>query len=130
MRKYFACLLTALLLLAALMVPAFAEPDDVETAVEETTVATAEEETGEDPAEEQTFIAVMLTEPETTLGIVPIDAELLLLDGADEGLLSQRNITLVALCFSGLALVLSIVALARTRKKTSPNATGNYQKYF
>jgi len=133
-KKYFACLAAALLLLA-LAVPAFAEPD------EETTFAavTAEEETLDpeftaDPAdeeltEEQTFIAIMpYSVPETTIGIVPIDD--VLLPAEDAGLLTQRNMTIGALGLGGLALLLSVIALARTRKKTAPNATGNYQKYF
>ena len=132
-KKYFACLAAALLLLA-LAVPAFAEPD------EETTFAavTAEEETLDpeftaDPAdeeltEEQTFIAIMpYSVPETTIGIVPIDD---VLAEEDAGLLTQRNMTIGALGLGGLALLLSVIALARTRKKTAPNATGNYQKYF
>jgi len=133
-KKYFA-ILAAALLLFALAVPAFAEPE------EETVFAvTAEEQTldpefttdweeGGGPAEEQTFIAIMLTEPETTVGIVPID-DVLLLEEEDTGLFSQRNLTFGALGLGALALLLSVVALARTRKKTAPNATGNYQKYF
>jgi len=144
MRRYFTCLLSVLLLLAALALPVLAEPDEtvfdepvtaVESAPggEEETFATQElDET--DPDEGHTFIAIMpyglATEPESTIGFVPIDAELGLLAGEDEGLLSQRNLTWAALGFSALALLLGIVALARTRKKTSPNATGNYQKYF
>ena len=139
--KQFASLLIALLLLAALAVPAFAEPDEAVTATDpfaetqDSGLTAAPGEDGEDTTqEEQTFIAIMpyqATEPQTTIGIVPISGDTLLLaQGEDEGLLSQRNMTLAALGMSGFALLLSIIALARTRKKTSPNATGNYQKYF
>ena len=144
-KQFFACLLTALLLAAVLAVPAFAEPDEIETATEP--FAVTQDSTaapglsidprtpgeGETEPEGQTFIAAvpyqLATEPETTLGIVPIDGGLLM-EEADGGLLSQRNLTLAALGLGGLALLLSIIALARSRKKTPPNAPGNYQKFF
>jgi len=141
--KQFASLLTALLLMAALAMPAFAEPDEIETATDpfantQDSGLTAapgfsiEPRMEEDETQEaQTFVAVVATVPETTIGIVPINDDILLLAGAeDEGLLSQRNMTFAALALSGLAVLLSIVALSRTRKKSAPNATGNYQKYF
>jgi len=127
-RKLFACLLAALLLLAATAVPAFAEPE-----ADEALTTTAEEENAdvsyltEDEIKAMISAAVAGLQPETTMGIVPLDD---VLPEEDEGLLSQRNLTFVALGWSAAALLLSIVALARTRKKTAPNATGNYQKYF
>jgi len=142
-KKYFACLVAAALLLFALAMPAFAEPDEIETATDP--LAVTEDRTaapgfsieprldGEDGelTEEQTFIAIMpYSEPATTIGFEPIDAELLAGGEEGEGLLSQRNLTFGALGLGGLALLLSVIALARTRKKTAPNATGNYQKYF
>ena len=147
--KQFASLLTALLLLAAMAVPAFAEPDEIETATDpfaetQDSGLTAApgfsieprmpgDEDGEDAAQEATFIAIMpyqATEPQTTIGIVPISGDLLPEAAPRDDLFSQRNMTLAALGMSGLAVLLSIIALARTRKKTPPNATGNYQKYF
>jgi len=148
--------LAALLLLAALAVPAFAETttffDGVQTIGEpgddlytDDSGGTAdagmtaapgysiEPRFGEDPTEEQTYIAFMPYQAaeETTLGIVPINDDMLLMAPEDGGgLLSQRNMALIALCFSATALVFSAVALIRTRKKTAPGATGNYQKYF
>lgn len=139
-RKLFACLFAALLALA-LAVPAFAEPE-AQTASDETSQGMTEvlaidpRMPGEDLTEEGTFAILAYTEP-TTIGIVPIEGEtvpeamLLAADGAaGEGLFSQRNLTFAALALSAAAAVLSIAALARTRKKTAPNATGNYQKYF
>ena len=144
--KQFASLLVALLLMAALAIPAFAEPDEVQTIGEPTddiaftdsgmTAApgfSIEPRLEEDDTQEQTFIAAMpyQTVPETTIGIVPINDDILLLaETEDGGLFSQRNTALAALCLSGFAVLLSIIALVRTRKKTAPNATGNYQKYF
>ncbi|MCL2301237.1 MAG: hypothetical protein FWC27_13930 [Firmicutes bacterium] len=135
-KKYFVCLLAALVLLVALAVPALAEPEEAVTAAEQLT-ATAEEQTvapgdstepglEEDPTEAP--VLIFATVPETTAGIVPIDGEVPA--AGQEGLLSQRNLTFYALGLGGLALLLSVIALARTRKKTAPNATGNYQKYF
>ena len=126
--KHFASLLAALLLMAALALPAFAE-----TTTE--AAATAAEESSdsrilsEDEIQAMISAAVANLQPETTIGIVPIDDYLLYdEDGAD--LLSQRNMTFAALGLGGLAVLLSIIALAKTRKKPAPNATGNYQKYF
>ena len=140
-RTHFICFMIALLL-AVLAVPAFAEPDEIETATDPYAV-TQEGATavpgfsieprlpgeGETEPEGQTFIAATpyATEPETTIGIVPISDTL---PEAAPGLFSQRNLTYGALGVSCLALLLSILALARTRRKTAPNATGNYQKYF
>ena len=135
-KKYLACL-AALLLLFALAVPAFAEPevqtapaDEVVTGSDLTAELPIETEEGEEPPEEATFAIMPYSVPETTtVGAVAID-DVLLAPEEDEGLLSQRNLTYGALGLAGLALLLSVVALARTRKKTAPNATGNYQKYF
>jgi len=127
--KQFASLLTALLLVAALALPAYAEPDPNEAF---TTVAEELSDgriLSEDEIQAMISAAVAGLQPETTIGVVPINAELLSAE-EDEGLLSQRNMTFAALAFSGFAVLLSIIALARTRKKTAPNATGNYQKYF
>jgi len=132
-KKYFACLVAALALLIALAVPAFAEPEEPtvlavplenETIDAELTTNPEDGETTEAPP-----ILIYATEP-TTIGFAPIDGELLPGAQEDEGLLSQRNLTFGALGLAGLALLLSVIALARTRKKTAPNATGNYQKYF
>ena len=136
MRKKYFALLAAALLLIALAVPAFAEREETTvlavaiTAGEEALDAEFTEDLDdEDLDEERTYIAIMpYMEPETTVGIVAIDDVLLVEE--DEGLFSQRNLTFGALGLGGLALLLSIIALARTRKKTAPNATGNYQKYF
>ena len=133
MRKKYFALLAAALLLIALAVPAFAEPEEetvfaAVTAEETLDAEFTEDLDDEDPEGEPIFIMTPPTEPETTIGIVPIAGELPLEE--DGGLFSQRNLTFGALGLGGLALLLSIVALARTRKKTAPNATGNYQKYF
>lgn len=136
-RTHFICFMIALLL-AVLAVPAFAEPDEIETATDPYAVtqegATAEPGLSIEPRlpgeEEPTEAPPMLiyaTEPNTTMGIVPINEAL---PTEDAGLFSQRNLTYGALGLGGLALLLSIAALARTRRKTAPNATGNYQKYF
>ena len=125
--KQFASLLAALLLMAALAMPAFAAPEDevTTTGIEESTEAKI---FSEDEIQAMIAAAVADLQPETTIGIVPISAELL--PAEDEGLLSQRNLTFVALGWSATALLLSIIAVIRTRKKSAPNATGNYQKYF
>jgi len=140
-KKYFACLVAALALLIALAVPALAEPNEVETITgSDEEVFTDSDQTAApgfsiEPrvGEEETVETPMLiyaTVPETTVGIVAIDDDIPPVAPRSEGLLSQRNLTFGALALGGLALLLSIVALARTRKKTAPNATGNYQKYF
>jgi hypothetical protein len=140
-RQSFICLLVAMLLVI-LAIPAFAEP------TEPTTVIPAVDETFDselplDPeatlpegeTEEQPML-IYTTEP-TTIGFVPINEDIMPYDGElltgapeDGGYLSQRNLTFGALGLGGLALLLSVIALARTRRKTAPNATGNYQKYF
>jgi len=129
--KHIASLLIALFLLAALAAPVFAEP------VPDGAPTTEAEENpdgrilSEDEIQAMIAAAVANLQPETTIGIVPVNDDALLLAGAeDEGLLSQRNMTLAALCLGGFAVLLSVIALIRTRKKTVPNATGNYQKYF
>jgi len=127
--KAFASLLAALLLLAALAVPAFAEPDEFTTTGIEATADTRY--LTEDEVNALVAAAVADLQPQTTIGIVPINDDIpLLAQEEDEGLLSQRNLTFVALGWGATALLLSIIALARTRKKTPRNATGNYQKYF
>ena len=133
--KHIASLLIMLLLAAALALPAFAAPDEIVTATEApndlvtgagmTVVPGGEETTDAPPI---LIYAPAPTEPQTTIAIVPISTDLLSEDGAE--LLSQRNLTLAAFALSGFAVLLSIAALLRTRKKTAPNATGNYQKYF
>jgi len=117
--------------MAALALPTFAEPTNTEGAI-----TGAEENSdgrilSEDEIQQMISAAVAELQPETTIGIVPINEDILLVaQEEDEGLLSQRNMTFAALGLSGFAVLLSIIALARTRKKTAPNATGNYQKYF
>ena len=129
--KFAACLLAALLLAAALALPAFAEPDPNEAVTTQAAENSEERILTEDEIQQMISAAIADLQPQTTIGIVPVDNELLLLaETEDEGLLSQRNMTLAALCFSGFAILLSIFALVRTKKKTVPNATGNYQKYF
>ncbi|MCL2494454.1 MAG: hypothetical protein FWE98_02205 [Oscillospiraceae bacterium] len=144
--KHFTGLFAILLLATVLAVPAFAEttaPDGVQTIGEpgddlytedaDMTAApgfSIEPRFGEDPTEEQTYIAFMPYNEETTLGIVPINGELLMGQEEDGGVLSQRGMSLIALCFSAVALAFSAIALLRTRKKTAPGVTGNYQKYF
>jgi len=129
--KQFASLLAALLLMAALALPAFAEP-----ATDEAAATGAEENSDgrilyEDEIQQMISAAVADLQPETTLGVVPVNEDIMLYKNAeDEGLLSQRNMTFAALALSGFAVLLSIIALARTRKKAAPNATGNYQKFF
>jgi hypothetical protein len=130
--KHIASLLFALLLAAALAVPAFAEPDPNEAVTTTGLEENAEPRSlSEDEIKEMISAAVADLQPQTTIGIVPISGDgLLLAPAEEETLFSQRNMTLAALGFSGFAVLLSIIALARTRKKTVPNATGNYQKYF
>ena len=129
--KQFASLLAALLLMAALALPAFAEPA---TNVVVTTETAENSDAGilsEDEIRQMISAAVADLQPKTTIGIVPLNEDnLLLAQEEDEGLLSQRNMTFAALGLGGFAVLLSIIALARTRKRTAPNATGNYQKYF
>ncbi|MCL1951931.1 MAG: hypothetical protein FWF60_03805 [Oscillospiraceae bacterium] len=132
MKKYFACLAAALLLFA-LAVPAFAEPDEAQTAAEGYVTENPDEAFDSEAldGEEETTAYVDMTVDcvvETVEDILPIDGVLLAEEGG--GLLSQRNLTFAALGLAGLALLLSIAALARTRKKSAPNAAGNYQKYF
>jgi hypothetical protein len=128
--KHIASLLAALLLLASLAMPAFAAPEDGAA-----TTGTEESAGGkiltEDEIQAMISAAVADLQPETTMGIVPLnEGNLLLAQEEDEGLLSQRNMTFAALGLGGFAVLLSILALARTRQKAAPNATGNYQKYF
>lgn len=127
--RQFASLLAALLLLAALAMPAYAAPTTNVVVTTETAENSDARILSEDEVQQMIAAAVADLQPETTVGIAPIDDYLFYTeDGAD--LLSQRNMTLAALALSGLAVLLSVVALVRTRKKTAPNATGNYQKYF
>ena len=133
--KQFASLLAALLLLAALAMPAYAAPDPNEAVTTTGLEENAEfKPLSEDEIKKMISAAVADLQPETTIGIVPInDGDPLLaveLSHEDLFLFSQRNLTYLALGLSGFAVLLSIIALARTRKKTAPNATGNYQKYF
>ena len=140
--KTLICFVIALLL-AVLAVPAFAEPV-VESITDPNAVTevTAEGETflpkeprlpgeEEDIGDEE---PVLYATPETTIGIVPIYEDIVPINeelpAQDAGIFSQRNLTFGALGLGALALLLSIVALARTRRKSAPNATGNYQKYF
>ena len=140
--KQLVCLLLALLLAAALAVSAFAEPDEAETATDPFAETLDSGQTaapgfsvepripGEDEATEEAPQPILYaTEAQTTIGIVPYN-DVLLEDGAREGLLSRRSMSAAALALSGVALLLSVLALLRTRKKSAPNATGNYQKYF
>ena len=139
--KAFICLIIALLLVI-LAVPAFAEPDVIEAITDPNAVTqeTAEGETflpkeprlpGEEEETADEDAPVLYAAPETTVGIVPISAELVEETAVrDAGVFSQRNLTFGALGLGALALLLSIIALTRTRKKSAPNATGNYQKYF
>lgn len=131
--KRYACLFTALLLMIAVWaVPVFAAPEE---STSETTTAidesASQESTSEEtqppppPTAEQTW-------PEPPEDYDPLIAEMQPPAGAaeDAGLFSARNIAIAALCAAVGALVLSIIALARTKKKAAPNATGNYGKYF
>ncbi|MDR2687827.1 MAG: hypothetical protein LBB75_08740 [Oscillospiraceae bacterium] len=132
--RQFASPLLALLLMAALAVSVSAVPGDEAGTTAETetldSVTTTAPEEGE--TQEQATIAIMPYQSleETTVGIVPVNDDILFAQPEAEGLLSQRNISFAALVLSGFAVLLSVIALARTRKKAAPNAAGNYQKYF
>ncbi len=130
--KRYACLFAALCLVLLLATPVFAEP----TAPDEPTTAIGEtgelETTADEGYTEEIAAPIDTTLPDTTEEppiLYALDGEA----GEDEALtlLTQENLTYCALGLGGLALLLSIVALIKTRKKkAAPNATGNYQKYF
>ena len=137
--KCAACLIAALLLLAALATPAYAEP-----VTEADSEITTEWITPRDIMpimpydgellEEQTEPATQAT-TWTTIGIVPIDEELEGFNGISlglsEGYSLQDAMLFGALGISIVALLLAVIALARTGRRRRPgNAAGDYKKFF
>jgi len=134
--KRAACLLAAALLMAALALPAFAETTSEPSTLEpvmsreflpvvpydgETTIL----------EEETTVFESTAPPPGTTIGIVPIGGELDEGGFALQGGIAQEDVMRYGtLGISVLALLLAVIALARTIKKKPGNATGNYRKYF
>lgn len=135
--KRFACMITALFLLAVLAVPAFAEPvtdasgAEVTTAIEGETIPMGTQPVTEEvlPTDPnwQPYHAGLAeeTEPEKQ---IPMDTDEK--DGGFLGVTLQDILIYCALGIAGLALIFSIIALIKTRKKTARNSTGNYTKYF
>ena len=134
--KRAACLLAAALLTLALALPAFAETASEPTTLEPITprefvpIVPYDDETWE----EETTLPETTTQPPieyTTIGIVPISGGL---EDAGLGLPQEIGLDDIlkvgTLGISLLALLLAVIALARTAKKKPGNAAGNYKKYF
>jgi len=119
--------LIALLLTALLAVPGFAEP------AEDTTASAVELTNAAGEPIEPTQPVVTTTEP-TTIGIVPIAGGLeddLLLIGEIPAptpleYIEAHAISFAALAVSVLALLFSVVALAKTKKKSGHRRMKNY----
>ena len=136
--KRLLCVAAALFVAAMMAFPVFAEPEET-TAPEELLLTEAEvpgdSEFGDDENEP---MLTFYTEPPTTVGIMPIN-EILEFTVEDLGATAARQpsllagagtLTYAALGASLLALLLSVIALAKSGGKKNANATGNYKKFF
>jgi len=128
--KRLSTLLAALLAAALFALPAMAETIPAETTIGIVPIA---QETGEVTQAEVTTTQAPATTTEApttmeyaTYGIQPVPYE------ADNlsALRRADAVNYAALCLSLLALLLAIIALARSGKRKSANATGNYKKFF
>jgi len=129
----------ALLLAAMISLPAYAEPEPLSPFDEPPTQYEIDLSDDELFLEEETVPETTTRAPATTIGIVPImednafGNEQLLTPISDELPLLERAqpmMVYAAFGLSLLALLLAVVALAKSGGKKSANATGNYKKYF
>lgn len=144
--KRAACLLAAALLLFALAAPAFADEPTTVPAPEISAAAREGESLASQPAAEgnvtqapTTATTAAPTMPQTyatETEAVPIsgtqdDSIPFFFAGESEAM--QRNLWFLsggAAVLAALALLLAVIALARSGKKPGRNAAGNYQKFF